>query len=179
MATGSSTSLPKSSKQIEAEQDVQDDRFEIGDDSDSEDDQDEGILANVSREPPPPYESKEDENEANSLDRSAQMGRADQGHVLDEAPDLPDETQNHDERPAREHTVCKGDTIRSLALKYNLDVSPFSYRPHPFDRTLTLVCLPMIAIRPDHSQQAASFGHAHVAQSAPDEKDRLALAAEA
>ena len=115
MASGSKTSLTKTSKQVEAEeQDQADDRFEIGDDSDLEDE--------IDGDAPPPYEAKDIEP-ACQRDLSQQTIRADQG--LSEGDELRQarEMQEADERAIKEHVVCKGDTVRSLALKYNLDVS--------------------------------------------------------
>ena len=116
MASGSKTSLTKTSKQVEAEeQDQVDDRFEIGDDSDLEDGEQDGDA-------PPPYEAKNIEPDC-QREPSQQTIRADQGLIESDELRQAGEEQDADERAIREHVVCKGDTVRSLALKYNLDVS--------------------------------------------------------
>lgn len=117
MASGSKMISPKSSKQVEAEEEVADGRFEIGDDSDLENDE-ELSLDNL-REPPPPYEISGDDS--NSHGPPAQEPRHGESGVLREEISSPEEPQAEESRTAREHVVRKGDTVRSLALKYNLD----------------------------------------------------------
>lgn len=119
MASGSKMVSPKSSKQVEAEQEVADGRFEIGDDSDLENDEE--LSLDSLREPPPPYEISGDD--PNSHGPPAQEPRHGESGVLREEISSPEEPQAEESRTAREHVVRKGDTVRSLALKYNLDVN--------------------------------------------------------
>jgi hypothetical protein len=93
-----------------------DERFEIGDDSDL----DEEEMDN----PPPPYVSEN----LKEPERSEHPGNG-QGDIhapqptdLDQAQ-IPAELEEVQSYEPREHLVQKGDTIRSLALKYRIDVS--------------------------------------------------------
>jgi hypothetical protein len=109
----------RSAKEVEAEQAAGDERFEIGSDSDDEE-EDEGRNTSEKRtqDPPPPYAAEEQDDIPNRDGRHTVQPVADQG---DEA-----ETENNEDTndaPPRTHVVCKGETVRSLSLKYNLDVS--------------------------------------------------------
>lgn len=137
MASGSKMISPRPSKQVEAEQEVADGRFEIGDDSDLEDDED--ISQNRLREPPPPYEISGDDSD--SRNATAQEPRHGESGVLREEISSPEEPQAEESRTAREHIVRKGDTARSLALKYNLDVSLLSSFCPISSRSLSLTCI--------------------------------------
>jgi len=110
----------RSTKEVEAEQAAGDERFEIGSDSDEEEQNEEGISRREKRaqDPPPPYAAEEEDGH---LNRDGQCTAQPVGRQGEEAETEDNEVTN-DARP-RTHVVCKGETVRSLSLKYNLDVS--------------------------------------------------------
>lgn len=110
----------RSAKEREAEQEAGDERFEIGSDSDDEERDDEGTTRNEKRtqDPPPPYVAEEQDNSPNKDGQQAVEPLAAQEEEAET-----EDNENTSDVPPRTHVVCKGETVRSLSLKYNLDVS--------------------------------------------------------
>jgi hypothetical protein len=101
----------RSAKEVEAEQAAADERFEIGNDSDDDGQGHEDIDGSmrISQDPPPPYFADEHETLAS-------------GDGQEEDQEVGD-AEAAGSTPPRTHIVRKGDTVRSLSLKHNLDVS--------------------------------------------------------
>lgn len=129
-----------------------DERFEIGNDSDLEDEVED--IDSLDRAPPPPYheDAGAADQAASAREGSLHSGRnlstsrsrspapshrsrnrslhsvegdrASIAHTLGAAEETEEEEEEEEElEEVRSHTVRKGDTVRSISMKYGIDVS--------------------------------------------------------